>query len=128
MSDKESAIEAVADLQGRVAFIDLIASGRTRSGNEPEFLLLKRRNIKVKMYQETGHKIPHVHIDYGPVSHVASYAVNPVERLAGDLDKKYEREIVTWIELNRDLLVKIWDAVQSSNDPALLVAALAGDA
>ncbi len=74
--------------------IDML-SRPTRSGAYPalEQLLIKRDNIKIKMYQEKGHSRAHFHIDYGRVNHVASYAVDTGERLDGNLDKKYDRAV-----------------------------------
>jgi|SRR5947207_1138349 len=118
---------AVRELQRALALVDLVNSPkRGDSRRDLELLLLKLREIKIKMYQEPGHKTPHVHIDYGRTPHVASFSIVPVRRLAGNLDKMYERAISDWLEINSELLLQIWQAVQSSECHELLVASLRG--
>ena len=54
------------ELQRQLAQIDLLTS-TTRRGNRDALglLLLKRGKLKFKMYQEPGHHLPRIHIDYG---------------------------------------------------------------
>lgn len=71
-----------------------------------EALLLKREQLKLKMYQENGHARPHFHVDYGTQNHAASYAIDTGERIEGDLHCKYDKAIVSWVGNNRDALLK----------------------
>jgi hypothetical protein len=62
------------ELQRLLAQTDLI-TGSIRSSNSGfvEALLAKRKLLKVKIYQEVGHSMPYVYVDYGRRHHVASY-------------------------------------------------------
>lgn len=119
----------VAELQRQLAQVDLLTSTtRRRDESTFELLLLKRGNLKLKMYQETGHNLPHIHIDYGRINHVATYAIDPVARLAGALDRKYDRTVTEWISSRKERLLNLWATVQAGGEASSLVAELAGDA
>jgi hypothetical protein len=116
-----------AELQRLLATVDLLsAPSRPRSSGWTEFLVLKRDDLKVKMYQEPGHALPHVHVDYGKKNHVASYSIDPIERLAGNLDRKYERAVTEWIATRKPQLLDLWRAAQLGQDARELIVALAG--
>jgi hypothetical protein len=121
--------QEVVELQRQLATVDLLSrpSRQTRSG-WTEFLLLKRGELKIKMYQESGHTLPHVHVDYGSHHHVASYSIDPIERLAGNLDKKYELVVTEWISTHRTQLLDVWQATQVGAETHVLISALSGDA
>lgn len=58
--------EEFYELQKLFAQKDLLAEKRRSSGGGfMEILLVKRQNMKIKIYQEKGHQLPHIHIDYG---------------------------------------------------------------
>jgi Domain of unknown function (DUF4160) len=120
---------AVRELQRELATIDLLTRP-SRPGRQhfPEFLVLKLGDLKVKMYQEPGHALPHVHVDYGRKNHVASYSIDPTERLVGNLDRKYERVIVNWISERKAELLRLWSVAQAGENATALLVALAGDA
>ena len=109
-------------LQRRFAEIDSIYEQRrpTRADSF-ELLLLKLKDIKIKLYQEVGHKLPHIHIDYGKEHHAASYSIQDMRRLEGSLPTRYENIISAWLSENRDLIIKIWNEVQSGGNPGLLI-------
>lgn len=118
--------EAAKRLQYDLGLIDLLSrpSGSGRGGYV-ELLVLRLAPLKIKIYREDGpHKEPHVHIDYGKRSHQASYAIRTGQCLAGNLDRKYEKQIQEWIEAHRDGLVEIWTTIKNGNDPEYLIAAL----
>ena len=51
-------------LQYDLAQIDLITASYNQSSSDSlELLLMKLKEIKLKMYQERGHFMPHIHID-----------------------------------------------------------------
>src|SRR2546422_10819426 len=115
--------------QHQLAVVDLTAQPRAnRRSDTLEHLLLKLRELKIKMYQETGHHLPHVHVDYGRRNHAASYSINERRRLAGTLDAKYDREILDWIEANRDKLLEAWHTLQSGEDHRIVIGELASNA
>jgi hypothetical protein len=90
------------------------------------FQLLKLRKLKIKMYQETNHPSPHLHIDYGREHHVATYSIEQPQRLAGNLHRKYDRVVVEWITKNCDTLLKLWATVQAGNDPSPFIKEFTG--
>ena len=119
----------LTELQRQMAEVDLRTEPRPHARPDAiEFLVLKFRNLKIKMYQEAGHHTPHVHVDYGREHHVASYSIAEARRLAGVLDSKYDREIVAWITKYRDVLLDAWTTSQSGQDPGPLIAKISGDA
>jgi hypothetical protein len=112
----------LTELQRQLAQIDLLTKPRRRA--QPDFielLLLKLRHLKIKIYQETGHQIPHVHVDYGREHHVASYSIIDGRRLAGTLDRKYDREVVSWITKYRTQLLEVWSTAQAGQNPGPLI-------
>ncbi|WP_339783667.1 DUF4160 domain-containing protein [uncultured Marinobacter sp.] len=92
-----------------------------------EILLAKRKNMKIKIYQEKGHHLPHIHIDYGRQRHAASYSIESGDRLDGNLSKKYDSDVLSWIEMNRDQIIEIWHTLQAGGEHEPLVAKLTGD-
>lgn len=121
--------EDAKELQRALAQIDLV-SATSRQGKTLllEYLLVKLGPLKVKMYQEPGHKLPHIHIDYGRENHTASYSVNPAVRLVGTLDRKYDSSVIEWINPRKEKLLELWTVFQSGDEPSSLVASLDGDA
>lgn len=121
--------EELEILQKGLAEVDLLSKPRSKSSNGfTEFLVLKFENVKLKMYQEKGHSLPHIHIDYGNKNHVASYSIDPVERLNGSLNKKYDKTIKKWMSSNIEGLLIIWQKLQAGDDPKNLLPELLGNA
>lgn len=118
----------ISELQRLLAQKDLTSEPQ-KTGNRgfTDFLLAKRKNLKYKIYQEIGHTMPHIHIDYGNRNHVASYAIKTGKRLEGNLPKKYDSDISSWLLRNRDQLLKIWESLQAGNDLGDLTGKLEGD-
>lgn len=117
-----------SELQRLLAQKDLITEPRKSSGSGfIELLLAKRKNIKYKMYQERGHSMPHIHIDYGRINHIASYSVETGERLEGNLPKKYDSDISSWLSTNREKLVKLWQLLQDAGETSAIIGELQGD-
>ncbi|MDC7696891.1 DUF4160 domain-containing protein [Vogesella indigofera] len=119
------------DLQYLFAQKDLLTKPKAYSssrGARVELLLIKRKYLKYKIYQERGHAMPHIHIDYGCNNHVASYAIETGERIEGNLDRKYEVDVSNWLSKNKEQLIKIWYALQSGEDTEALIGELQGDA
>lgn len=116
------------ELQRLFAQKDLLTepSRSSRSGFM-EILLAKRKNMKIKIYQEKGHHLPHIHIDYGRQQHAASYAIETGERIEGNLPRKYDNDVSNWLEQNRDKVLEIWQSLQAGMPHEPLLAGLAGD-
>ena len=121
--------ETAEILQRRLAEVDILTEPRrhSRSGFV-ELLLLKLKNVKIKMYQEKGHAMPHIHIDYGRQHHVASFSVTHSCRIEGSLHPKYDRSIVAWIIENNEILLRLWNEAQAGGDADCLIAQLSGQA
>ena len=106
----ESTLEmSVADLQQQLAFVDLFDEGRASA---IKALLYRLGHIKVRMWPERNHHRPHFHIEYKR-EYSASYSVDSLERLAGEMPRRYEKPILIWASANRKLLTSNW---QQLND------------
>lgn len=114
-----------SELQNVLAWADVGFYLEDHPGYRP-YLLARRDPLRIRMYKETQHERPHIHIDYGKERHIASYAVDTGERLAGDLDRRYDKAISAWIAKSQEELFNIWTAIQSSIDPEILIAELQG--
>jgi hypothetical protein len=112
-------------LQGVLAYTDVYIYLEDHPGRH--YLLARRNPLRIRMYQETQHARPHIHIDYGRERHVASYALDTGERLAGNLDHRYDRAISAWIAQSQARLFDIWGAIQCGINPEILIAELQGD-
>lgn len=120
--------EEFDELQRLFAQKDLLTEPRRSSGTGfMEILLVKRKNMKIKIYQEKGHHLPHIHIDYGRQHHAASYAIESGERIEGSLSKKYDNDVLNWLDRNRDKVLEIWNSLQAGVPHEQLLAELAGD-
>lgn len=113
-------------LQDELSLIDMLSAPSSGSRGL-QFLVKKLGNIKIKMYQETGHSMPHIHIDYGHNNHMASYDINNGNRLAGNLNKKYDKKIRAWVEKNQAELVSLWNNAQDGNNVEMLIAEIKGN-
>lgn len=83
------------------------------SSDNYELLIRKEKKLKIKMYQEAGHQIPHIHIDdLTGQNHIASFAIDPPKKLVGNIKKKYEKEIIKWLHSNKESLINIWNRLQ----------------
>ncbi len=104
-------------LQHRLALIDQLSEEpSSRPSNFLILTLVRLQNIKIKIYEEHSGHSPHVHIDYGKQAHMASYTIKDPERIEGNLSRRYDRAVTTWIEENNDKLLKIWNALKSGKD------------
>jgi Domain of unknown function (DUF4160) len=117
-----------ARLQRDLANVDMSSGRSRRNSNSLELLLLKFQNLKLKIYQERGHAMPHIHVDYGKQHHAASYSIDPAARLEGTLHRKYDDSVISWVQQHKDTLFKIWTALQAGAALSTLVAELHGDA
>ncbi len=103
---------AITDLQQRLAFVDLY----DQSGADYlKALLLRLEHTKVRMRAEQNHSRPHFHIEYKK-EHSASYAVDTLEKLAGNMPRKYERPILDWAATRQQWLNDIWESLCAGED------------
>jgi hypothetical protein len=90
----------------------------------PAAMVCRLEPLKIKMYQEHGHKLPHLHVDYGRHNHVASYSIEPTEVLEGSLPSKHHAAVQFWIRRNKAKLLQLWDSIQSGVPSDELIADL----
>ena len=114
----------LTDLQIEFAMVDFVAR-RGRPGRI-EVLLLRLQSLKLKMYQEKGHHLPHIHVDYGNTKHAASYSISDGLRIEGNLSTKYDKVVSEWVLLHRDKLIETWKQLQAGDDVTKLIESLAG--
>ncbi|CQH43949.1 TPA: DUF4160 domain-containing protein [Yersinia enterocolitica] len=115
------------ELQRLFAQKDLLTEKKRSSGGGfMEILLVKRKLMKIKIYQEKGHQLPHIHIDYGKQKHAASYAIESGVRIEGNLPNKYDSDVSSWLGRNRNKIIEIWNALQAGAPYEQLIAELAG--
>jgi hypothetical protein len=85
-------------------------------------LLFRLCDTTVRMRKENNHQRPHFHIEYKN-QYSASYAVDTLERLAGNVPSKYEKPILEWAAQNRKSLNLTWDKLQAGENIRELVSA-----
>ena len=114
------------ELQDEMAEIDLFTRP-SRGSDFLEILVKQHRDIKLRIDGAANHGRAHLHLDYGGEYHATSYAIDNGERLAGTLDRKYDKKVREWITRNRSNLMKAWKAVHSGRGPnATTITALKG--
>lgn len=106
----------IEELHERLSRIDLLDS-LSRQGNEENIKLTvhKINYAKLKIQPEKNHWRPHFHIEYKQ-EHSASYAIDSLEKLAGNMPKKYEKPIIDWADEQRENLKATWDKLKAGED------------
>lgn len=81
------------------------------------FLLGKLNSaIELRMYQETNHAVPHIHIDYKSRKHSASYEIETGRLLVGTAKKKDSLVVKLWIQNHKEKLLALWNECQAGKD------------
>jgi Domain of unknown function (DUF4160) len=104
--------QSIAELQSQLAFVDVNAEG---SPQNIKVLLLRRLHTKVRMRREQNHRRPHFHMEYKQ-QYSASYAVDTLERIAGDMPRKYEGPILEWAAKHQRSLTATWESLNAGED------------
>lgn len=107
-------LSAVTELQRELAFVDL------EDRESLKALILQLGFTKVRMRPEHNHQRAHFHIEYKR-QYSASYAVDTLDRLAGDMPKKYERPVLEWAAKYRGSLNATWERLNAGDDIRELV-------
>lgn len=63
------------------------------------------------MRREQNHPLPHFHIEYKQ-EYSASYSIDPYSRLCGELPRKYEAKVRSWILSHQQELLSTWERLQ----------------
>lgn len=115
-----SILKAGEELQDSIAAVDLLGSGGSGAGTE--FLVLKRKELQIRMDTNSNHARPHVHITIGKSPHAASYMVDTGEWKVGS--RQYQRQISAWIRKHRASLEQLWIVTRNATPPSVLIAHL----
>jgi hypothetical protein len=110
---------SVAELQLQLAYVDLHDEN---NADYIKVLLLRRSHTKMSMHREQNHSRPHFHIEYKR-QYSASYAVDTLERLAGDMPRKYEEPLLEWAAKYRLSLAATWERLSAGEDVREMVIA-----
>lgn len=78
-------------------------------------LVQRLNHIKLHIYKETNHQLPHFHIIFKK-QYSASYEITTCEQITGHMPKKYENKMLQWAENNKNELMKVWNAIQRCED------------
>lgn len=119
--------DLASKLQRDFGLVDLLPRSSRFNNGSLELLVIKLDRLRIKIYQEKGHFLPHVHIDYGKQHHAASFSIDPPARIEGQLSTKYDRSIQEWLSGNKEVLLALWATLQEGQSPNALVAELRGD-
>lgn len=110
----------LAELQDTLAITDFNTAveraNRGRAKGMMYLIVKELERIRIKIDGNKNHKRPHLHIDYGREYHAASFAIDTGERIAGDLDIKYNREVHSWIVKHKPKLLQAWELMQAGKD------------
>jgi hypothetical protein len=112
----------VEELQNTIADIDwketLQAVDEARKRDGILSLVVKQfGHVKLHMYRDEGvHKTPHFHIEFKR-EYRASYAIATLERIVGDMPRKYETPVLDWARQKQPQLMASWSALASGGEP-----------
>lgn len=96
----------------------LLSLVETEDGNGDSFtkaVVFRLQDITVRMWKENNHQRPHFHIKYRN-QYSASYAIDTLEQLAGEVPSKYEKTILEWAAQNQESLRLTWNKLQVGED------------
>lgn len=75
--------------------------------------------IVIKMYfQQAEHNPPHIHAIYG--DYVAAVTISDCKVLEGDLPSKALAMVKEWIEINKEVLLNMWENQEFSEIAPLM--------
>ncbi len=116
---KQQLVDSLKGLQESLATIDLI-NNSSSNNQDIEFLIVKKGHIKLDIRKEKNHNLPHFHILFKRI-HEASYKIESLEKLAGDMDRKYEKPMLDWAKNNKEHLLKAWDSINKGGSPPISI-------
>lgn len=121
----DSALQrSLSTLQDQMATLDMMRE--PGQGDGMELLLKKHLLLVLKMDGNRNHQRAHLHLDYHRRKHMASYAVDNGELLAGD--GSYSSVVQPWIARHRLDLVRVWNSIRGGGADPVIVARLQGSA
>lgn len=73
--------------------------------------------IIIRMYYAPGeHNPPHFHVYYN--EHTATFSIDSLELMEGDLPRRQVRLVQAWAELHQDELRADWHLVMNGEEPS----------
>jgi hypothetical protein len=90
------------------------------NGFETKAIVFDLKYLKVRINKETNHSLPHFHIEYKR-EYRASYSIENLKWLVGEMPKKYEEKVLPWASRHRKSLKLTWDKIQAGEDVRGLV-------
>jgi hypothetical protein len=109
----------VNQLQSRLALVDLIYEG---NGSAIKLLLLRLQNTIVRMRPDKNHELAHFHIEYRE-EYSASYSIEPLKILAGQLPARYEKPVLDWASEHKESLILTWKKLKAGENVTEMIIA-----
>ena len=109
-------------LQDNMATRDLFSKSSHNGGQGLELLLKKHLLLRIRMDANLNHFRAHLHLDYNGENHIASYAIDNGELLAGK--NTYNREVQPWIDEHRPALMLVWNDLRGKGADDTILAEL----
>jgi len=106
----------VAELQQALANIDLLHVPSANSSGGMELLLARLGHLVVRIYQEKNHFRPHLHVIYKN-EFKASYCLDTLERIVGEMPRRYEKTIQEWAVPRRPKITQVWNDLKTGRIP-----------
>ncbi len=115
LPESDPLVPVVAELQRRLADVDLACQKSHPDDEYLKLLILRKGHTELRMYKETAHRRPHFHVEYKR-EFEASYALDldSFERLAGFMPRKYEDAILPVARASRDRLIEKWRSLNGT--------------
>jgi hypothetical protein len=101
------------ELQLALAWAD--SRERPSEGSATKVLVAQRDHVKLRMRREANHALPHFHLEHKTL-YSATYQIDPLQRLAGEMPRAYEEKLWQWIIDNQSKLLAKWDALNTGKD------------
>ena len=67
--------------------------------------------ITIQMFFKEEHGVPHFHARYA--GQIAVFAIDPTDRLRGQLSRRADRLVREWASLHREELLRNWERARS---------------
>ncbi len=83
--------------------------------NSTKAQVIRLDNVIVRMRSEHNHQRPHFHIEYKQQFN-ASYAIDTLEKLAGNMPDRYEKRVLEWAVDKKTALISIWNNLQEGKE------------
>ncbi len=83
-------------------------------------VVYKLQYIKLIILPDQNHERPHFHLHY-KTEYAASYAIDTLKLLAGDMPAKYEQPMLQWASRKQKSLLLTWNNLKAGKDVRKLI-------